>query len=395
MNDLGLFSMDLGLGRMEAFRAEAGLHDAPPVVHVVGTNGKGSTSTFIESIARAHGLKTGLFTSPHFVTPRERIRVNGRILPREDWVRLANRLLSLSCGSRLTYFEFQTSLAMLAFCDAGVDVAVMEAGLGGRFDATNVFDPFLTVFTPIGMDHEAVLGDTLEEIAQDKAGAMREGGFAVTARQKPGAMRVLHAQAAKQGGRFIRSEQSPLPDCPLGLRGAHQRENARLALVAWQHLAQGLGLPPDAEAEATGLKQAFIPGRLQFAQLNGCEVILDGAHNAHALEALRDALDAEGVRPGAVVFGCMADKDIASMLGLLEAVTNGPIFVTRADWSRAASPENLAEALPGRAEALPDIRTALERALGEPGPVLVCGSLYLLGDVYSLYPRLLNPSPNE
>jgi Folylpolyglutamate synthase len=156
-----------------------------PVLHVVGTNGKGSTATILAELLQAHGLRVGLSVSPHFITPRERILVNGAMLPEETWARLGAQVFAQSEGLGLTYFEVLTALSLAAFEDAGVDVAIMEAGLGGRFDATNVLSPALTVFTPIGMDHMNILGDTLEKIAADKAGAMRKGGLAVAARRSP------------------------------------------------------------------------------------------------------------------------------------------------------------------------------------------------------------------
>lgn len=392
MDELGLFSMDLSLGRMERLRDAAGTDGLPPVIHVVGTNGKGSTSTFIESLARAHGLKTGLFTSPHFVTPRERIRVNGRMLPREEWVRLAGIIIDAPGGEELTYFEFQTALAMEAFRSAGVHVAVMEAGLGGRFDATNVYRPGVTVFTPVGMDHEKVLGGTLEAIASDKAGAMHPGGEAVTAAQAPAVLEVLQHRAAEVGASLSNCvQQAEMPEGELGLKGGHQRDNARLALAGWRRFARRSGLHPDPTAEASGLARAFIPGRFQQGRIEGKTVFLDGAHNAHALKALAKTLRTESVRLQSIVFGCMADKDIGAMLPLLESMQAERIIVTRADWDRAAEPGELAQALGGRAVAAADIRTALAQALDEIGPILVCGSLYLLGDVYSVYPELLNP----
>jgi len=162
--------MDLTLDRMAAFVAR---HGQPrfPVLHVVGTNGKGSTATVLAELLRAHGLRVGLCVSPHFITPRERILVDGAMLPEETWAQLGSRVFEEADGLELTYFEVLTALSVLAFEDAGVDVAVMEAGLGGRYDATNVLNPALTVFTPIGMDHMHVLGDSLELIAMDKAGA--------------------------------------------------------------------------------------------------------------------------------------------------------------------------------------------------------------------------------
>ncbi|WP_250645449.1 bifunctional folylpolyglutamate synthase/dihydrofolate synthase [Salidesulfovibrio onnuriiensis] len=390
MDRLGLFSMDLGLGRMESFWAG---HHAPsfPIVHVVGTNGKGSTSTFFESVAREHGLRTGLFTSPHFVTPRERIKVDGRMLSREDWLRLANQVLETPGGDTLTYFEFQTCLAMLAFMDKGVDVAIMEAGMGGRYDATNVFSPQLTLFTPIGLDHEKVLGSTINAIAQDKAGAMHADGVAVTGGQEPEAFAVLQGRARALGIEFHEArEVAEEVASPLGLRGEHQRDNARLAVAGWRLFAGLYGVLPDDDAMALGMEQAFIPGRLHMVRPEGMpQFILDGAHNHHALVALGRELRHEGIEPDAIVFNCMADKTLDAMLPLLRGFGAGPILCPGMAFERAAAPEDTARAIGDRAVAYFDLRAALEPLRGTCGVVLICGSLYLLASFYELYPEFL------
>jgi len=202
LDGLGLFHMDLTLDRMAAFVTR---HGQPrfPVLHVVGTNGKGSTATILAELLTAHGLRVGLSVSPHFLSPRERILVDGAMLSEDAWARLGAQVFEEADGLGLTYFEVLTALALLAFEDAGVDVAIMEAGLGGRFDATNVLNPALTVYTPIGLDHMNVLGGSVEEIATDKAGAMRKGGLAVSAPQEPSAWRVLRDTARTVGSEFI------------------------------------------------------------------------------------------------------------------------------------------------------------------------------------------------
>lgn len=390
MDRLGLFHMDLTLGRMEAFWAARGLPDVS-VVHVVGTNGKGSTAAFLTSLARAHGQKVGTFTSPHFVSPRERIQVNRRMLSEAAWVDLANAAMAVPGAEDLTYFEFQTCLAMLAFERAGVDLAVMEAGLGGRFDATNVFAPGLTLFTPMGMDHEKILGPTLADIARDKAGAIHEGGVAMTGPQEPEAMIELQERAEAVRARLVYAVDAagPVDGIRLGLRGIHQTANARLALAGWRWFAAGRALRTDHATEVFGLESAFLPGRFQFVELDGRELILDGAHNAHALAALNAALRAESVRPGRVVFACLRDKNLTDMLPLIRSLTDGPILVPAMEGERAADNREIAAAIGERAVTSDSLEAALAEGSGSGGPTLVCGSLYLLAEFYILNPRFL------
>lgn len=392
MERLGLFHMNLTLDRMARFHREHGRFSMP-IVHVVGTNGKGSTSRFFEAIARAHGLRTGLFNSPHFVSPRERVRVNGRMLDREEWVELANAVMDTPGGSDLTYFEFQTCLAMLAFERHDVDVAVMEAGLGGRFDATNVFAPGLTLLASVGMDHEKILGPTLEDIARDKSGALHAQSRAVTGPQDSAVMRVYRERADSLG--IVLDSAESLAEVPpqsaLGLRGSHQRENARLALAGWREFVRMAGRESRSEAEAEGLRRAFVPGRMQFIDFGGRTLILDGAHNAHALAAIKRALDAEGLVPDALVFACLADKDFDPMLPLLQSLTPGPVLVPGLDNERAGDARALAERIGPKAVPVSDIAAALASIGPELKTVLVCGSLYLLAEFYTLHPEFLTP----
>lgn len=390
MDRLGLFHMDLSLDRMETFMAAHGMPNIP-VVHVVGTNGKGSTSAFFGSIARAHGLKVGLFSSPHFISPRERIQVNRAMLSREVWVELASAVLSTSGGEDLTYFEFQTCLALLAFEREGVDVAVMEAGLGGKFDATNVLAPGLTLFTPIGMDHEKLLGSTLAEIAKDKAGAMHHESVALTGPQEADAMIQLQDRAQSVGARLMYSVDlaEPVRGVKLGLNGIHQTMNAQLALAGWRWFAAGRDIRSEPRLENFGMETVFVPGRLQTVDIDGRSIMLDGAHNSHALTALSAALNAQNIRPECVVFACLKDKDLASMVPLVQALTDGPIFVPAMENERAMGADVLAEALGGRARPALSMGEALEMGANVPGPTLVCGSLYLLAEFYRLYPECL------
>jgi len=448
LNALGLFHMDLTLDRMAAFVARRG-QPRFPVLHVVGTNGKGSTATILAELLRAHGLRVGLSVSPHFITPRERILVDGAMLDEDAFARLGAQALAESDGLGLTYFELLTALALLAFEDAGVDVAVMEAGLGGRYDATNVLNPALTVFTPIGMDHMNVLGDTLELIAADKAGAMRSGGIAVCAPQEPAAWRILRDAAREAGSDFVAAAEvlyysrangrvqpgplssrgkkrfvRPMTGLWLSLPGMHQELNARTALAAFHVWASALRLPVNEDACRQALARAFIPGRMQVVAdapgLPPC-LILDGGHNAHGLAALAASLAAEGLRPAAVVYGCLRDKPLADMLPLVQRIAGGKggdgkgegaadvgaegvgpethaparlIAVGIPTCPRACEAQELAALLGPEAEAALDVHAALARLREVPGPVLVCGSLYLLGEFYTQHPRLLERGPS-
>lgn len=390
MDGLGLFRMELSLGRMERF-LEARPISTPPVVHVVGTNGKGSTAVFFGSLARAHGVKVGLFTSPHFLTMRERVQVNRTMLSESAWVELANEILAVRSGEDLTYFEFQACLAMLAFEQEGVDVAVMEAGLGGLFDATNVFAPELTLFTPIGMDHENVLGGTLSAIARDKAGALRAGSCGVTGPQDPDALLELENMAEAVGARFMYAVDmaEPISDIRLGVPGLHQTVNARLALAGWHWFAAGHDITSEVRKEIFGLESAFLPGRFQRVSVDGQNVILDGAHNPHALSALSAALKAEGTEPGCVIFSCMKDKDLDAMLPLVSGLTSGPVLVVPMAYDRACPVDSLAKGLGEKAVVLDSVEAALAEGSKSASPTLVCGSLYLLADFYTLYPDFL------
>ena len=404
LDGLGLFNMDFGLDRMRKALAALGL-DHPPFVtaQIVGTNGKGSTSTFLACLARAHGVKTGLYTSPHFVTPRARIRIDGRMLPESAWPALAERVMQ--AAPALTYFEFLTVLGLLAFAEAGVDFVVLEAGLGGHYDATSAAPVQAVCFTPIGMDHEKILGPTLTDIATDKAQAMRPGVPAFAAPQEEEALACLRRTAQEKGAELHETADLPFPETPLGLAGPHQRVNARLALAAWTWLASRHGWAQRPEAVASGRAAAHFPWRFQRLPAQGLRppLILDGAHNPHGLRALEQALLDARITPSAVIFSCLADKDVTHMLPFVRRIAgDAPLFVpTIQDNERAMSGEDLARLLAegrgaARTEAVQRVSLALREAArcvppegAEQHSVLLCGSLYLLGEFFILHPDAL------
>lgn len=415
LNTVGLFHMDLRLDR-----TRNALHALVPkfdmaIVQVLGTNGKGSTSTFLAALARAHGLRTGLFTSPHFVSPRERIRINGQMLTEQVWLDWANKIHPIA--PNLTYFEYITVLACCAFHEAGVQLAVMEAGLGGCHDATTALPVDILCYTPIAMDHESVLGDTLEAIAADKAAAIRMGAPVITGPQDDVALSCLQQAAAQAGNPLIQVHEAlpeALPEAlHLRMLGAHQLDNARLALATWQHLAQMFQLPTGPDIVRQALQEAFIPGRLHYIPIKDDmpALLLDGGHNPHGLQALSNALQTLPLHPQAVIFSCLADKDIEGMLVPLRHLAQDiPIFVPPLpDNPRAIDCHELAQRIGPQAIAVDSLSAALTRArqamtgamtgavaqTTTPPPIpclLICGSLYLLAEFFRLHEHCLTQS---
>jgi dihydrofolate synthase/folylpolyglutamate synthase len=388
LSGLAPLAMRFGLDRMQRALDALGRPDeALDVLHVGGTNGKGSTCAMAAAALRHAGHRVGLYTSPHLVRFNERIQVDGE--PIGD-AALAARVAEVrrACpwhdaaadGERITYFEFATLAALLHFAVEGVDVAVLEVGLGGRLDATNAVTPRVTAVARIGLDHTQLLGDTVEAIAAEKAGIFKRGVPAVVhARQPPGALETLRAEAERRGAPFVVA--APDVPGPVALPGPHQRGNAGLAAAALRHLdAQGVAVP---EASiAAGIATARWPGRLE--EVAG--VLLDGAHNPDGAAALADALRAlHPDRPVELVFGVLADKDAPGMLGALAPAARRLHLVAPA--SPRARPagelEALCATLGAPAHAHGDLAAALAcaRAAARDGAlVCVAGSLYLVGE---------------
>ncbi|GAU09287.1 bifunctional folylpolyglutamate synthase/dihydrofolate synthase [Desulfoplanes formicivorans] len=400
LDSLGLFRMKPGLERVHEGVARLNLgNPCLTLVHIVGTNGKGSTAAFLHAIASAHGYTTGVFTSPHFVTPRERIRIGGEMLSREAWLDLANDVYAACPELEFSYFELLTLMAMLAFVREGVDLAIMEAGLGGTWDATSVFAHHLTLVTPVGMDHEQVLGSTLEAIARDKAGAI-EGGEVVCAPQQPGIGDIFRTRAdAKEAG-FREMPRDGGFVCPdgamldidqirLGLAGAFQKTNARLALAGWSVCSRIRGWSFSSLECMHGLSHARHPGRMQIIPGDPM-VLLDGAHNLMGLEALARSLDQMHFGPEVMIFSCMKDKNLLDHLDRVRALCSGLILVPGIpDNSRAMDPHDLARLLGPRARACSSMHEAFD-VIGKTGKrVLVCGSLFLLGEYFRMRPDML------
>lgn len=353
--------MRLGLGPMRAACARAGAPETSfPALHVAGTNGKGSTCAMLEAIARASGLRTGLYTSPHLVRFAERIRIDGE--PIADVEPVLSEALAI--GHDLSFFETATLAAFLAFRAARVDLAIVEVGIGGRLDATNVLpSPRCSALTNVALDHQAMLGDTLAAIAREKAAIARPGVPFVLGALPPEARVAAEELIVAAGAPIV---EAALPtDVAVGLSGPHQRANAA---VAWT-VAGLAGLT----AREVGLASVRWPGRLERIG----DVLLDGAHNPDGARALAAALATEDV--GAVVFGALADKSWREMLAAIATVPAPRIYA--APKGRAAVPfAELAAIAPGTAAASLDDAITQARALANGRTVVVCGSLYLVGE---------------
>ena len=416
--------IDLSLDRVWRLLAALGHpeRDLPPAVHVAGTNGKGSTLAFLRAMLEAAGYRVHVYTSPHLVRFHERIRLAGDLIAEDDLIALLEEAERANGEDPITYFEITTCAAFLAFARQPADVLLLETGLGGRLDATNVLAaPALTAITPIGMDHMQFLGETLEAIAGEKAGILKPGRPAVIAPQKPAAQRVLAARAqelgapvhayasawtysAHPGGRGLRYDGGGLTgDWPApGLMGPYQIANAAMALACAEQLE---GFQVDAEAARTGLATARWPGRMQRLADGplarrlpaSWELWLDGGHNADAGQALAAALDAwqadpATARPLHVVFGMINSKQPVDFLTPLVpraasltavAIPAEPASHSAAEsagFARQAGATRVFEAggVPGALD------TLANEADGRPARVLICGSLYLAGKVLAL-----------
>jgi len=386
-------SAKLGLERITSVLQALGNPErAYRVVHVAGTNGKGSTCAMIDAGLRAAHIRTGLFTSPHLIEPTERIQIDGIPVSPADFERAfsvvheAAEKLDLDCHP--TYFETVTAMAFWLFREKKVEAAVIEVGLGGRLDSTNVVRPVLTVITPIDFDHEAYLGHTIEAIASEKAGILKPGIPAVFARQRPEAAKVLEARAAELHVPVTRFENFDIRDlvidargsrfsgivCPLA--GEHQVDNAVTAALA----LRALGVSTD------GIAETRWPGRIEHVSPNP-DIILDGAHNPAGARALAKYLERfYGNRRIWMIYAAMRDKAIDEVAGILFPLAS-ELVLTAPDTPRALRPEAMAE-FAGRGHVEPTVEAAIayarSHAAGED-VIVITGSLFLVGEARGLF----------
>lgn len=395
-----------------------------PKVQVAGTNGKGSVCAFLDAICREAGIRTGLYTSPHLVSITERVKIGGEDISEGDFSRIATQVRDtaeklLADGKleyRPTFFEQVTAIAMLAFAEAKVELAILETGLGGRFDATTAANAEFVGITPIDMDHQEYLGYTLEHIASEKAAILRPGVKAAVAAQKPETEKVIQTVLTKNnvearttvgvtaeavlgafsegtiGGIVLANEpdvfnlstdRGTYRNVRLGLKGTHQWENAKLAVLLAEILRERF--PITDESIVRGLASAKNPGRLEY--VGG--ILLDGAHNASGAEALSAYLRANDCLPFTLIFGAMRDKDIAGIGAHLFGIAERLIFTVAAN-SRSCDPREFLKYVPeskiGECRITESAADAIElaRQISDGELIVVAGSLYLVGEMKNI-----------
>jgi dihydrofolate synthase/folylpolyglutamate synthase len=426
LTGLELFGIKLGLDTIAGILDDLGRpHHAYPVIHIAGTNGKGSVAAMVSHALTAAGHRTGRYTSPHLVSLEERFAIDGTAVSPDRFdaalARVRDAVARLTERGELTveptFFEVTTAVAFEIFRNLHVDIAVVEVGLGGRLDATNVVTPVVSGITSIDVDHEAQLGTSIAAIAREKAGIIKPGVPVVVGDLNDEASAVIAAVASTERapvisstsadvrvrgaapGRYeltVGTEQvrgaggakAPPPQygpVVLGLRGRHQVGNAVVATLILDRLRGG-PVTVGREAVEAGLRDARWPGRLDLVAINGRTVLVDGAHNPAGTRALASYLSEVHPERLPIVFGVMADKRAREMLAELAPVAR-PLILTRAPGKRGADPSTLAPMVRGAASAMivePDIERALAAAWSANDAIAVAGSLYLAGEVYRL-----------
>ena len=428
-------TIKLGLANTETLLAAFGNpHERFPSVQIAGTNGKGSTAVMLDAICRAAGIRAGLFTSPHLISITERISINGEQISRDDFARLTSKvktaaeelLKQRSLETLPTFFEHVTAVALLAFREAKVDVAILETGLGGRLDSTTAAGAEIVAITPIAMDHEEYLGDTLAKIAAEKAAIIRPEVTAVVAWQPAEALEVILEQCqrsrieprlipdlstifslsshglgdlnsrilprATEDGRIcvaVRASHQRFETVCVGLRGRHQVTNAAVAVSLAEALRER-GFEISSDAVKCGIETATHPGRLEFWQ-GPPSILFDGAHNLAAARALRDFLNEFVKQPITMIFGAMRDKALSEMAAMLFPKARA-VILTELDNPRAASIETLKAAVPRdfdqanvhQATSVKEALLIAQDIIAGDGLICVTGSLYLIGAVQEI-----------
>ncbi len=384
-------------------------------VHIAGSNGKGSTAAMVAAVLTASGYRTGLYTSPHLVDFTERIRIDGKSIPKTRVLRLAARLQRTIEAKRTTFFEAVTAMAFQYFKEEEVDIAVVETGLGGRLDATNVIRPLVSVITTISLEHADVLGNSLKQIAYEKAGIVKSGVPCVSGVRSDAALRVIRSVCRQRQSRFIDTRRARVrvlrrelsesvlslavggarfPTLTLSLGGNHQARNAVLAIAALQELAlQGFKIREEAIRRGLAALSALtgFQGRLLLAHRNP-SVIADVAHNVESMQALIRALRGLGVERPHVVFGVMKDKPFRTMIRLLASVARSVSAVQPGTHRSLDAPKIESEF---RRLGIPviyrgNVRSGLRRAMTaarKKGTVLVTGSHFVVGEALAVLKR--------
>ena len=385
---LQVHGIQLGLENIrrlcDALGIETASDEKRRFIHVAGTNGKGSVCALIAAVCVAWKRRTGLYTSPHLISFRERIRLGPNQIPEEQVAEGLTKIRDLIVGWKHTptFFEITTALVLAWFQEQRAEIVILETGLGGRLDATNVVTPAVSVITPIGLDHMQYLGDTLAVIAGEKAGIIKPGVPVVSAPQPPEAEAVIRAAAERAGAplKFIR--QPIGASWPLALAGSHQRWNAALAFAAMIES----GLRPDPGVIRAAFEKAEWPGRFQRAD---DRIVIDGAHNPHAAAQLAATWREEfGIEKATLLLGILADKDASGISSELLPIASRVVCVPVRS-PRALPPSELAELVRAQSPATPvsiagTLGDAISEARAGSGRILIAGSLFLAGESLAL-----------
>ena len=360
-------------------------------IHVAGTNGKGSTTDYLRSILQSHGYKVGTFTSPHLVVHNDRIRINNEYIPDEKLLEYGNRFADDIVKYDLFMFQIDLLISFYYFLEEKVDYVVYEVGLGGRYDATNVIKPLISVITNIGMDHMKLLGDTHEKIAWDKGGIIKEKIPVMTGERKKGCLQVFDdiAEEMHTSVMKIRAPKGQVRDgkvcfsyhgydIVLDTLADYQVKNAALALRVADYLMINKIIPLDKEDIINGLQNTSWAGRFEVL-VNHPLIIVDGAHNIHGINALKDSLKNLD-RPICIIASILRDKQYEKMLKVLESVAD-ELIVSSFNYKRAASQEELV--IDDRITSIPDYKEALKYAVRKyaSGSIVICGSLYFVSEI--------------
>jgi dihydrofolate synthase / folylpolyglutamate synthase len=419
MQGLRRFGIKLGNERFEALLRRLGNpHQGYGIAHVAGTKGKGSTTAMIAAILRAHGFRVGGYYSPYVYDVRERVQVDGEMIPPDEFASLVTEIaphveaLKQTPYGDTTEFELKTAVGFRYFADRQVDYAAIEVGIGGRLDATNVVTPLVSVITNIGLDHTHILGDTHAKIAREKAGIIKPGVPCVTATEEPSALAVIEEVAADRGATLIQVSEGAPRTTPgtheirwsggdmltiqtasrtydglrLRLRGSWQWVNAACAVGAVEAIAQDKGFEVNEEAIREGLAKAYLPGRMEVVQERPT-VVMDGAHNAMAAEALAGEVRRFAYRSLLLVVGVATGHDPRGILAALGPLADR-VFATQPTWIKglpAAEIAAIARDYCASVETITPPIAAARAALSEAGPedlVLITGSFYVVGDVH-------------